>query len=59
MIAMAASKKDINMNDNEFDIKYGAYRHEIYRTTSITRQQYDFMGKIMHYLELYFIHGGI
>lgn len=58
MIRMAQSKKDQEMNDEEFNIKYGAYRHEIYRTTSVTRDQYDFLGRIMHFAELYLVHGG-
>ena len=58
MLEMAKSKKDREMTDEEFNIKYGAYRHEIYRTTSVTRQQYDTLARIMHYIELYCIHGG-
>merc|ERR1712228_990727 len=58
MIAMAKSKKDDEMSDEEFNIKYGAYRHEIYRTTSISQAQYDFIGLILHYIELYFVYGG-
>ena len=58
MLNMAKSKKDIDMTDEEFNIKYGAYRHELYRTTSVTRQQYTFLGKIMHFIELYWTHGG-
>eukprot|EP00484_Ammonia_sp_Unknown_P019446 CAMPEP_0197041680 /NCGR_PEP_ID=MMETSP1384-20130603/18206_1 /TAXON_ID=29189 /ORGANISM="Ammonia sp." /LENGTH=456 /DNA_ID=CAMNT_0042472655 /DNA_START=95 /DNA_END=1465 /DNA_ORIENTATION=- len=55
---MAKSKKDSEMNDEEFNIKYGAYRHEIYRTTSVSRKAYTLMGNIMYYIELYLVHGG-
>eukprot|EP01084_Bolivina_argentea_P149055 260470_1 len=58
MVSMAKSKKDSEMTDEEFNIKYGAYRHEIYRTTSVPRKTYDLMGYIMHYIELYFYYGG-
>merc|ERR1719153_1809075 len=55
---MAASKKDEAMSDAEFNIKYGAYRHEIYRTTSVPRWAYDALGTALHYAELYLVHGG-
>ena len=59
MKALSKLKKDEEMNDSEFNIKYGAFRHEVFRVTSVHRDIYELFGKILHNIELYYLYNGI
>lgn len=58
MLAMGKKKRDHEMSDEEFHLKYGMFRHETYRALSIPRKIYNLMNDYLHYIELYLIHFG-
>jgi len=58
MVDMAMKKPDEEMTDEEFNVKYGALRHETYRVSSIPLALYDKIDLYLHYTELYLIHHG-
>lgn len=55
---MAKKKKDEEMTDEEYNIKYGAFRHEVYRTGKIGKPVFTALSKILYWIELNIIHGG-
>ena len=51
-------KRDHEMTDEEFHLKYGMFRHETYRVMSIPRKVYNLINNICYWIELYCIHFG-
>jgi hypothetical protein len=58
MEKIAKLKKDEEMTEEEFNIKYGAMRHEWYRTGVINKRIFNILQKILYWIELNIIHGG-
>ncbi|ETO04077.1 hypothetical protein RFI_33325, partial [Reticulomyxa filosa] len=51
-------RKENDMTEEEFTLKYGSWRHEIYRSTTLEERKLTSLNKTLHKLELFFLHGG-
>mmetsp|Transcript_48940 Transcript_48940/g.60156 ORF Transcript_48940/g.60156 Transcript_48940/m.60156 type:complete len:508 (-) Transcript_48940:92-1615(-) len=58
MVSIAKLKKDHEMSDDEFNLKYGAFRHELYRAARFSRKTLEYFNKLFHFIEVYILHGG-
>lgn len=58
MVSIANKKNDEDMNDEEFNVKYASFRHEIGRAALFSRKLITNLNRFMHYIELYVIYGG-
>ena len=58
MVDIAKKKKDHEMNDEEFNIKYAAFRHEMFRFSLFSKSFLRSLNYIFYYIELYLLHGG-
>lgn len=58
MVAIAKKKKDHEMTDSEFNTKYAAFRHEIFRLSLFNKRVLLLFNIILHYIELYLFYGG-
>lgn len=58
MTSIAKKKKDHEMNDEEFNTKYAAFRHEMFRFSLFSKSLLRTLNYIFHYVELYLLHGG-
>eukprot|EP01084_Bolivina_argentea_P014483 27073_1 len=58
MISIAKRKKDHEMNDEEFDMKYAPFRHEMGRLSVLNQNILKKLNIILHFIELYVLNGG-
>merc|ERR1719295_584500 len=58
MTSIAAAKKDHEMDDAEFDLKYGAFRHEMFRFSLFSKALLNRLNILLHYVEMYALYGG-
>ena len=56
MVTIAKKKKDHQMNDDEFNTKYAAFRHEMSRFALFGKS--TLLNYILHYFEMYVCYGG-
>ncbi|ETO19899.1 hypothetical protein RFI_17320, partial [Reticulomyxa filosa] len=58
MIAVARKKKDDDMDEKEFSVKYGACRHEAFRNSLISSNFYRRINNAFYWIELNIINQG-
>eukprot|EP01084_Bolivina_argentea_P249905 418511_1 len=58
MTSIAKRKKDHEMTDEEFNLKYAGFRHEAGRMLLFNKSLLRKLNYLFHYIELYLLHGG-
>lgn len=58
MVSIAKKKKDHEMNDEEFNTKYAAFRHEAFRFALFSKSLLHRLNGIFHFIELWLLYGG-